>query len=72
MDGINTSAELLTVAEVAARLRVNNSWVYAHANDLGVLHVGKYLRFRWDLVLERLENGASIQRPIPSEAKPEN
>jgi hypothetical protein len=57
MDEIATSAELLTVADVAARLRVKSSWVYQHADDLRVLRVGKYLRFRWDLVLERLEQG---------------
>jgi len=55
MDGTATSVELLTVAELAARLRVKNSWVYEHADDLRVLRVGKYLRFRWDLVLEQLE-----------------
>ena len=57
MDGAASSAELLTVAEVAARLRVKSSWVYEHADDLRVLRVGKYLRFRWALVLERLEQG---------------
>ena len=57
MDGTATSAELLTVTEVAARLRVKSSWVYEHADDLRVLRVGKYLRFRWDLVLEQLEQG---------------
>jgi hypothetical protein len=57
MDGVATSVELLTVAEVAARLRVKTSWVYHHASDLRALRVGKYLRFRWDWVLERLEHG---------------
>jgi len=50
-------AELLTVDEVAERLRVRPSWVYKHADALGALRVGKYLRFRWQRVLERLENG---------------
>src|SRR5580700_1474691 len=58
MDGIETSAELLTVAEVAARLRVKTSWVYQHAAELGTLHVGKYLRFQWHVVLEQLGDGA--------------
>jgi hypothetical protein len=57
MDRATSSAELLTVPEVAARLRVKSSWVYEHADDLRVLRVGKYLRFRWDLVLEQLEQG---------------
>jgi excisionase family DNA binding protein len=78
MDGIEASAELLTVAEVAARLRVKSSWVYQHASDLRALRVGKYLRFRWDWVLERLEQGIgkcyvgpSTQRPISSDTKAE-
>lgn len=45
----------LTVAEVASRLRVKSSWVYEHAQDLGVYRLGKYLRFSWDKVIERLE-----------------
>lgn len=57
MGPIVTSEDLLTVGEVAARLRVPTSWVYGHADRLGVLRVGKYLRFRWDRVLERLERG---------------
>jgi hypothetical protein len=63
----------LTVSEVAARLRVRSSWVYEHADDLGVYRLGKYLRFSWSRVLERLEHrdtetshvGPSTQRPVP-------
>lgn len=47
--------ELLTVQQIASRLQLKPSWVYAHTQDLGAIHVGKYLRFRWDRVLERLE-----------------
>jgi hypothetical protein len=47
--------ELLTVRQVAERLQLKPSWVYAHTDDLGGIHVGKYLRFRWERVLERLE-----------------
>lgn len=45
--------ELLTVAEVAALLKVNKSWVYEHtrgrevaaADRLPHIKIGKYLRF---------------------------
>jgi len=46
---------LLTVTEVALRLRVEPSWVYSHADDLGVYRLGKYLRFSWERVLDRLK-----------------
>jgi hypothetical protein len=46
---------LLTVEEVAVRLRVQRSWVYGHADALGVIRLGKYLRFSWPRVLEHLE-----------------
>src|SRR5262245_46145348 len=52
---LENSPELLTVGEVAARLRVKDSWVYSHADDLGVYRLGKYLRFSWQRVLDRLE-----------------
>ena len=45
---------LLTVDEVAERLKVKASWVYAHADALGALKVGKYLRFSWNRVVEHL------------------
>jgi excisionase family DNA binding protein len=44
----------LTVEEVAVRLRVSRNWVYTHASQLGVYRLGKYLRFSWSTVLERL------------------
>jgi hypothetical protein len=46
---------LLTVPELAIRLRVNCAWVYVHADHLGAYRLGKYLRFAWERVLERLE-----------------
>ena len=46
---------LLTVSEVAHRLRVKTSWVYSHADMLGAFHLGKYLRFDWSLVVEQIE-----------------
>ena len=44
----------LTVDEVAVRLCVSRNWVYTHASELGVYRLGKYLRFSWSTVLERL------------------
>lgn len=46
---------LLTVSEVAHRLRVKSSWVYNHADTLGAFHLGKYLRFDWSVVLQQIE-----------------
>jgi hypothetical protein len=48
-------SEFLTVEEVAVRLCVSRNWVYNHADALGAYHLGKYLRFLWSRVLERLE-----------------
>src|SRR6266478_9976821 len=45
---------LLTVDEVAARLCVSRNWVYNHAREIGAYRLGKYLRFSWSRVLERL------------------
>jgi excisionase family DNA binding protein len=45
---------LLTVDEVAKRLKLKVSRVYVHADTLGAFRVGKYLRFSWDRVVERL------------------
>ena len=54
--GKKKSAEdqLLTVDEVAARLSVSRNWVYNHADAIGGYRLGKYLRFSWPRVLERL------------------
>ena len=49
-----TEIEILTVEEIATRLKVKTSWVYTHADELGAYKLGKYLRFSWDRVLERL------------------
>jgi excisionase family DNA binding protein len=45
---------LLTVEEVAVRLCVSRNWVYSHASEIGAYRLGKYLRFSWPRVLERL------------------
>jgi excisionase family DNA binding protein len=44
----------LTVEEVAVRLCVSRNWIYTHASELGAYRLGKYLRFSWSTVLERL------------------
>jgi excisionase family DNA binding protein len=46
--------ELLTVEDLATLLRVPRSWVYSHSGDLGAYRLGKYLRFEWERVRERL------------------
>jgi len=46
--------ELLTVEDLATRLQVPRSWVYSHSADLGAYKLGKYLRFDWERVRERL------------------
>jgi hypothetical protein len=49
-----TDDQLLTVDEVATRLSVSRNWVYNHADVIGGYRLGKYLRFSWPRVLERL------------------
>jgi hypothetical protein len=63
----NTSTELLTVTEVAQRLRVAPSWVYGHADVLGAYRLGKYLRFDWKRVLERLLGTGQRERTLGSQ-----
>lgn len=45
-DGL--TEQFITVEGIAARLGVPRSWVYAHADELGVIRLGKYLRFDWE------------------------
>jgi hypothetical protein len=49
-----TDDHLLTVDQVATRLSVSRNWVYNHADAIGGYRLGKYLRFSWSRVLERL------------------
>jgi hypothetical protein len=55
--GSYAESDLLTVEELALKLRVKTSWVYTHADALGALRLGKYLRFSWVRVLKHLELG---------------
>jgi len=54
---ITNNHEILTVAELASRLRVGERWVYEHADLLGAYRLGKYLRFDLNRVMERLRAG---------------
>ncbi|MGD8391875.1 MAG: helix-turn-helix domain-containing protein [Desulfobacterales bacterium] len=52
---------LLTVDELAGKLKVPKSWVYYKAkekgpNKLPLIRVGKYLRFEYDQVMNWLIN----------------
>jgi hypothetical protein len=47
--------DILTVGELAERLQLASSWIYANADSLGAYRLGKYLRFSWRRVLARLE-----------------
>jgi len=48
------SGEIITVEEVARRLKVKKSWVYYAAKDnrLRSYMVGRYRRFIWEEVVE--------------------
>jgi hypothetical protein len=51
---------LLTAHELADRLRVRDSWIYSHADELGAYRLGKYLRFDWERVQTRLGRGLTL------------
>ena len=66
-NGPQTTKILLDVSELAARLGLRPSWVYAHAGELGAYRLGKYLRFDWQRVTERLERFGTLgQAPSDS------
>jgi excisionase family DNA binding protein len=61
----NSRDELLTVAEIAARLKVPTSWVYERTRLRGIARMphfklGKYLRFSEREVWEWLERTRGI------------
>jgi hypothetical protein len=60
--------DLLTVAEVATRLRVNPSWVYAHQEELGAIRLGSgpkaRLRFDPHAVDAHLLSSATVPTAI--------
>jgi hypothetical protein len=58
-------ADILTVNELAERLKVEPSWIYENQRGLRplpVLHCGRYLRFSWPAVCEWLANQPAIKR----------
>lgn len=66
--GGESAGGLLTAAQVAGRVGVERSWVYAHAEELGVVRIGigPRPRVRFDpAVLERCVAGVS-RRPAAS------
>jgi len=48
LNPVERAAMLLTVDDVAARLRVTKSWIYikTKTNELPHIKVGRYIRFR--------------------------
>ena len=59
-----STGELITVQELAKKLKVPVSWVYQRTRLLGqeaIPHVkmGKYVRFDWDEVVEFLEENTN-------------
>jgi hypothetical protein len=70
-EGCQMSEVLMNVQEIAEWLGVRPSWVYSHADSLGAIRVGKYLRFLPEEALRRLRAeqsnegtvGSSAQRP---------
>jgi len=53
-------SELLTVSELATKLKVKKSWVYAQSRQTGPgtiprINIGKYLRFDMDHVMDWLK-----------------
>ena len=63
------TGDLLTVKEVAAMLRVPNSWIYGHTSGEGeripFLKVGRHLRFRRSEIEQWLQS-RSRNNPEPS------
>ena len=67
---------LLTAHEVALRFKVDRSWVYAHAHELGVIRLGDgprpRLRFDAAIVAQRLQarpSGAATPPPTPKQVR---
>jgi len=65
------AAGMLTAAQVAARFNVDRSWVYAHAEELGVVRLGDgprpRLRFDPAIVSQRLvATRGRTSRALPS------
>jgi hypothetical protein len=62
-------SDILTVAELAERLKVQPSWVYENQRSekpVPALHCGRYLRFSWPAVCKWL----AAQPPVRRGRKP--
>ncbi len=70
--GSTSRPELLTVAEVADRLRVNPKWVYAHQHELGPIRLGDgpraRLRFDADIIDSRITNRRRTDDDLPEDS----
>jgi excisionase family DNA binding protein len=60
--------DILTPEEVAARLKVPDSWVYEKTrsrcrNPIPCLRIGRYIRFNWSAVVNWLTEGGDAERP---------
>jgi excisionase family DNA binding protein len=58
--------ELITVVELAYRLKVPKSWVYGKTREKGPeaiprIQTGKYIRFEYEKVIDWLENSTSTE-----------
>jgi predicted DNA-binding transcriptional regulator AlpA len=67
--------EILTPAQIAARLQVKPSWIYEQTREragirnldpLPHIKLGRYLRFDWNDVLAWLERQKTSYRPQPA------
>ena len=65
--------QFVDAAEVAHRLGVKRSWVYAHADEIGAIRLGNgsraRLRFDPDTVAERLRVGSVGSEPSHPESR---
>jgi hypothetical protein len=61
---------LADAAEVARRLRVHENWVYAHAQELGVIRLGEGEKARLRFDLERVAKTLGIEPASPCRRGP--
>ena len=61
---------LVDAAEVAQRLGVHESWVYAHAEELGAIRLGDGQKARLRFDLERVARAIGATEPGPRKRGP--
>ena len=73
LKGASRPDGLLSASQVAARLGVDRSWVYAHADELGAIRLGDgprpRLRFVPAVIAQRMLNTRSPAPIAPSGAR---